>query len=191
MRRRLLYLACIVCLAVSAGALAAWQRGTRWFGSSEVWVGGRTYAIAWPVGRIVAFSYPVRGQRPPRGYQLVQSPPVNMDQAFGAPTPGSRYRSFAGFGWFRDTGPPPVGTGYGVFAPAWAVALAAAAFPAWWLPRERRRRRAQSRKARGLCPRCGYDLRATPDRCPECGAVDAAGTTSAAPAPQETRPSLM
>ena len=43
----------------------------------------------------------------------------------------------------------------------------------WLLAHVRRRRRRSRRRAGGLCPTCGYDLLATPGRCPECGAVPA------------------
>lgn len=40
----------------------------------------------------------------------------------------------------------------------------------WWLLFRLARRRLERRRvAAGLCGRCGYDIRATPQRCPECG----------------------
>jgi hypothetical protein len=57
-----------------------------------------------------------------------------------------------------------------VNVPYYAPALLTAVTPAWWVLSRRgvRRRR---RLARGLCAHCGYDLRASPERCPECGTV--------------------
>jgi hypothetical protein len=53
----------------------------------------------------------------------------------------------------------------GLTVPLWPLALVTAAGPGVWVVRHVRRRR---RIRGGLCPTCGYDLRGTPDRCPEC-----------------------
>ena len=53
-----------------------------------------------------------------------------------------------------------------VGVPYWALAAASAVPPSLWLINRRRDRRKP-----GHCLRCGYDLRVTPKRCPECWAV--------------------
>jgi hypothetical protein len=77
-------------------------------------------------------------------------------------------RTIAG-GWLRG--------GYlivSVFAPYWFITGLISLPPGLFLGRRLKRGR---RRRRGLCQSCGYDLRATNNRCPECGiakpAVDA------------------
>jgi hypothetical protein len=67
---------------------------------------------------------------------------------------------------------------HGLFhVPHWTLALLTSIVPTTWLVRRWRRRQ---RLTAGRCLTCGYDLRATPDRCPECGAAsDVAARTAA------------
>jgi hypothetical protein len=55
-----------------------------------------------------------------------------------------------------------------VSIPAWFLVLTFSALP---LARLREGYRLWLRRRSHLCVNCGYDLRATPDRCPECGTI--------------------
>jgi hypothetical protein len=55
---------------------------------------------------------------------------------------------------------------YFLLIPYWSLAALTAAIPLTKLISFVRHRRC---KGPGLCPTCGYDLRATPEKCPECG----------------------
>ena len=55
---------------------------------------------------------------------------------------------------------------WAIVIPYWFLILLSGAAPGWWLYTHRRR---LHRVRNGLCLRCGYDLRESKDKCPECG----------------------
>ena len=67
---------------------------------------------------------------------------------------------------------------WSVTLPLWFLALLLAVAPARH-GRQALRQRLGPRP--GCCRHCGYDLRATPDRCPECGTPPAAGDVARVP----------
>lgn len=56
-----------------------------------------------------------------------------------------------------------------VSVPHWAIVVPLLVVPAFAIRLCLRCRRWLYRRRHGLCARCGYDLRASPERCPECG----------------------
>lgn len=83
--------------------------------------------------------------------------------------PGMRSIDLAGLGFFT-CGPLPPNQQTFLFRatmPYWELCLASLVFPVLRACHVLRKRKA----APGFCKDCGYDLRATPDRCPECGTI--------------------
>jgi hypothetical protein len=86
--------------------------------------------------------------------------------------PHHDYLGFAGFQACVSVSPDRIQ--YRTFVlvvPCWFLSAVTSLFPLWFLARAVGRFRQRKWLKQGLCNKCGYDLRATPDRCPECGAV--------------------
>lgn len=76
--------------------------------------------------------------------------------------------AFAGFGFLHEQladALGPKGT-VEIMLPYWFMMFATGTYAAWAVRKTVLRRRA---RRNGLCSKCGYDLRASKDRCPECG----------------------
>jgi len=91
--------------------------------------------------------------------------PKDVVNYFDSMQPPVRFRfRYFGFGCLHtDPGGSHFTT---IILPNWGVALLLGILPAVWKVRF-------AKFPLGCCHACGYDLRATPDRCPECGAVPA------------------
>ena len=85
--------------------------------------------------------------------------PTNRRTVNDSDAPGLLYRTMSG--------PPRT---YMLFIRHWLLLLITLPPPLAWFLTARLRER-MLRRSEGLCCHCGYNLRATPERCPECGAV--------------------
>ena len=94
-------------------------------------------------------------------------------QAYSYLSPAVRFSTweFAGIRLYSAHGRNGMSAVTGTI-PCWIVAAATAVLPLYWTAlRLRSYQRGRERRSAGLCQACGYDLRATPQRCPECGRV--------------------
>ena len=183
MRRRLLNFLTALSLLLCVAVVALWVR-------SHFYGDGLSFSFASPPARgkvisantnrgmlyVVRYDESFAGPRPPG---FAEGGPSSLTrQTYRAYNIGSPVSGLLGFGYGDGTRTRALVEPAGVqhtqrwrtlALPLWALALALALLPGAWLWRERRRRMLSRRSALNLCPACGYDLRATPGRCPECG----------------------
>lgn len=148
----------------------------------------RVYWAKWAIGpvppraRIVSIggergelyaTYEKIDQLSPAMEQIIKrfSPSGFRADRFSTAIPGSSALRFfirRGLGMEKSSTALPAfrGTTWTIRCPAWIPFVVFAVLPVMRLARLLRRP-----NRAGLCSACGYDLRASPDRCPECGTL--------------------
>ena len=184
-----------VLLLLSLASAAIWV-GSYWVFDSVVctavgkdgkWTSAETYRVAFASGGATFNNYWIavspRALAAGRGVPRSLTKPVGVTferasaPATGYPqphpmAPASRWTEW-GFSYYRlidRSNDDYRQRGLDLVVPCWLLTISSAVAPATWLVVRFKWWRRGTRAKRGLCVRCGYDLRATPGRCPECGA---------------------
>jgi hypothetical protein len=164
---------CIGLIAAAVRSHFAWDR----FNRDELTDSGTTWQRAWTRidssnGRIdLSLSRETRSNRAQLAYLQSTSPKFAWSIRHGNNSMPTNSKVLRLLGMFGQIERAPGRFFIRLILPYWLLAAFCAMGPVVWGIRSRRRSVAERRKAEGLCKTCGYDLRATPDRCPECGAV--------------------
>ena len=173
-RRRLFAICSAISLLLCVAVCVLWARSywrCEWFeiGNATRWrtVGsssGRIYAAAWTnyAGRYGRDAHSSDKTMLAHRGNFVQVPYTASGS--GLMTLDRSIYSLGPFLFGAGTG----GDDVAIVFPHWAPAATTLALPAAWYIRRRREYRSGME---GRCRKCGYDMRATPDRCPECGAI--------------------
>jgi hypothetical protein len=166
--RRLFNLATVISLVVCVATCVLWVR--------SYFIGDILSAMAWRDDRQCAMdaAYSIKGVVVV--YQFTTPPgqvPTTMDSRLHwMHQPASQMRSQRMFLplWIAlGDGKTPIR--WQVRFSYWLIFLLTALSPTIWIRRRIRVVRRRRRIERGCCASCGYDIRTTPNRCPECGAV--------------------
>ena len=187
MTRRLLNFVASLSLVLSAAALLLWVR--------SYWWGDNFNVARWTTDGSIIHQRAVHLVSGKGGVCLLTAflqfaPSESYDEVvtdgwprpFHIPSEPNKYAGNYNFASWRDSGGRVLlGFGYdtrptnGIGAASihalivpWPVVILAVGLPALWYHRSVRRRALRLRRSQ--CVRCGYDLRGTPGRCPECGA---------------------
>ena len=173
MRRRLLTIASALSLVLCVASVGLWVRSYRHHDMVivrhlELQPGGDQVGTFWSISFRASVVYFGHGRgafstNAAGGIHLISDrvTPSPWDSGFNT---GNVKWQFLRLAWVDDTR----GRDYTRFLtiPTWLLVCLFAAPPIAWASRWRELRK---RTAKGLCLQCGYDLRATHGRCPECG----------------------